>query len=210
MPLKSHRESRGWLRVGTPLALPGQRIGILGGSFNPPHAGHVQITKTALRRLQLDRVWWLVTPGNPLKSKGDLPSLEARMAACRQLLSTPKVAITGFEVDLGTPYTAATLDFLRRRYPGARFVWIMGADNLASFHRWQRWRDIAAHVPIAVVDRPGWHLRAMASPTARALARAFVPEREAARLPLRKAPAWTMLGGPLSALSSTALRGTAT
>jgi nicotinate-nucleotide adenylyltransferase len=206
MPLVSRSVSRNWVRARTPPALPGQRIGILGGTFNPPHAGHVQITKTALHRLRLDRVWWVVTPGNPLKSNGNLPSLEARMAACRQLLATPKVAITGFEADLGTPYTAATLDFLRRRYPGVHFVWIMGADNLASFHRWQRWRDIAAHVPIAVVDRPGWHLAAMASPAARSLARSFVPERESAKLPLRKVPAWTMLGGPLSPLSSTALR----
>jgi nicotinate-nucleotide adenylyltransferase len=206
MPLVSRSVSRRWVRARTPLALPGQRIGLLGGSFNPPHAGHVQITKTALHRLQLDCVWWVVTPGNPLKSNGKLPSLAARMAACRQLLSTPKVAITGFEADLGTPYTAATLDFLRRRYPGVRFVWIMGADNLAGFHRWQRWRDIADNVPIAVVDRPDWRLAATASPAARALARSFVPESEAACLPARTAPAWTFLGGPLSPLSSTALR----
>jgi nicotinate-nucleotide adenylyltransferase len=129
------------------------------------------------------------------------------MTACRQLLSTPKVVVTGFEADLGTPYTAATLDYLRHRYPTVRFVWIMGADNLAGFHRWQRWHDIASHVPIAVVDRPKWRMRAMASPAARAMARAFVPETAASDLAQRPAPAWTLLSGPLSALSSTLLRG---
>ncbi len=196
----------GWVHAKTPLAIPGQRIGILGGTFNPPHAGHVQISDIALARLQLDRLWWVVTPGNPLKSNGHLPSLEARIAACRELLSTPKVVITGFEAELGTPYTAATLEFLTRRYPKTRFVWIMGADNLATFHRWQRWRNIAAHVPIAVVDRPGWRFAALSSPAARAMARARVPEAQAAVFPLLKAPAWTLLSGPLSPLSSTALR----
>jgi nicotinate-nucleotide adenylyltransferase len=189
------------------LALPGQRIGILGGSFNPPHAGHVQITNIAMARLQLDHLWWLVTPGNPLKSNGMLPSLEARMDACRKLMPSPKVEITGFEAELGTPYTAATLEFLSRRYPQTRFVWIMGADNLATFHRWQRWRGIAADVPIAVVDRPNWRLPALSSPAARYMARARLSEAAASRLPLLDAPVWTLLSGPLSPLSSTALRG---
>lgn len=188
----------------------GQRIGILGGSFNPPHEGHVEITRIALARLQLDRVWWLVTPGNPLKQNGSLPSLEDRMAACRRLLADPKVIVTGFEAELGTPFTAATLAFLARRYPTARFVWIMGADNLASFHRWQRWRTIASRVPIAVVDRPGWRHAALASPAARAFARSFRPEAAAALLPLTPAPVWTLLSGPLSPQSSTALRASRT
>lgn len=186
--------------------MPGQRIGILGGTFNPPHAGHVQISNIALARLQLDRLWWLVTPGNPLKSNGQLPSLDDRMVACRQLMPSPKVEITGFEAGLGTPYTAATLEFLTSRYPQVRFVWLMGADNLASFHRWQRWRSIAARVPIAAIDRPDWRLRALASPAARYMARARMPEAQAALLPLRSAPAWMLLSGPLSPLSSTALR----
>ena len=197
---------RGWVQAKTPLAMPGQRIGILGGTFNPPHAGHVQISNIALARLQLDRLWWLVTPGNPLKSNGQLPSLDDRMAACRRLMASPKVEITGFEAELGTPYTAATLEFLTRRYPQTRFVWIMGADNLAWFHRWQRWRDIAANVPIAVIDRPDWRLKALASPAARYMARARMPEAQAALLPLRNAPAWMLLSGQLSPLSSTALR----
>lgn len=209
MPPRSRPGRLGWVQAKTPLALPGQRIGILGGSFNPPHEGHAQITDIALARLQLDRMWWLVTPGNPLKSNGQLPSLAARMTACRRLMPNPKVEICGFEAALGTPYTAATLEFLTRRYPAARFVWIMGADNLATFHRWQRWRDIAAHVPIAVIDRPGWRLKALSSPAGRFMAADRMPEAQASLLPLRRAPAWTLLSGPLSPMSSTILRAAA-
>lgn len=178
----------------------------MGGSFNPPHAGHVQITRIAIARLGLDRVWWLVTPGNPLKTNGDLPSLAERIAACRQLVTNPKVVVTGFEAELGTAYTAATVEFLARRYPATRFVWLMGADNLASFHRWHRWRDIAGCLPIAVIDRPGWRMRALASATARSLAASRLPEQVARRLAETRPPAWTLLSGPLSTLSSTALR----
>ena len=206
MALVSRPVSQRWISARAPLAEPGQRIGLLGGSFNPPHAGHVQITQIALRRLQLDRIWWLVTPGNPLKSNGNLPTLAMRMQACSDLVASPKVAITGFEAELGTPYTAATIDFLRWRFPAVRFVWVMGADNLAGFHRWQHWRHIAASVPIAVVNRPGWHMAAMASPAARAMASSFMPEREASALAGRAAPVWTLLTGPLSPLSSTSLR----
>lgn len=210
MPLTTRAKSFGRVGVGAPLALPGQTIGILGGTFNPPHEGHVQITEIALRRLRLDQLWWVVTPGNPLKPNGGLPSLALRIAACQKLIDNPRVEITGFEARLGTPYTAATLGYLRRRFPGVRFVWIMGADNLATFHRWQRWREIAREVPIAVVDRPGWRLKGMASPAARSLAAAFVPETQAANLSRMRAPAWTLLSGPLSPLSSTALRATNT
>ena len=126
--------------IKTPLVMPGQRIGIMGGSFNPPHEGHAIVAETALKRLALDQLWWVVTPGNPLKSNGALPSQATRMAACAKLAKGPRMKITGFEAGLGTPYTAATIAFLKRRYPGVHFVWVMGADNLASFHRWQRWR----------------------------------------------------------------------
>jgi nicotinate-nucleotide adenylyltransferase len=206
MPLTTRAKSFGRVGVGAPLALPGQAVGILGGTFNPPHAGHVQISEIALRRLRLDRLWWVVTPGNPLKSNGGLPPLAERIAACRALIDDPRVEVTGFEARLGTPYTAATLGYLRRRFAGVHFVWIMGADNLATFHRWQRWREIAAEVPIAVVDRPGWRLKAMSSPAARSLSSAFVPEPQAGSLSRMDAPAWTLLSGPLSPLSSTALR----
>lgn len=178
----------------------------MGGSFNPPHEGHVLISETALKRLRLDQLWWLVTPGNPLKETSDLPPLEERMAACRAMISNRRIKVTGFEADLGTPYTAATLAFLSRRYPKVHFVWIMGADNLASFHRWQHWREIMRMMPVAVVDRPGWRHRALASKAARAYRQAYVPESHAADLPELVPPAWTLLTGPLSPLSSTALR----
>jgi nicotinate-nucleotide adenylyltransferase len=196
----------GSVRVRTPPVVAGQRIGVLGGTFNPPHAGHVLISRTAIKRLALDQLWWVVTPGNPLKSNGELPPLESRMEACRALVKDRKIKVTGFEAELGTPYTAATLAFLRTRYPAVHFVWIMGADNLAGFHRWQQWRDIMRLMPIAVVDRPGWRHRSLAAKTAISYADAFVPERLARGLPTMKPPAWTLLTGPLSALSSTALR----
>lgn len=196
----------GWVGVKTPVALPGQRIGLLGGTFNPPHQGHVQVSQIALRRLGLDRLWWLVTPGNPLKSNGGLPPLADRIATCRRLMREPRVVVTGFEAALGSPFTASTVEFLVCRYPGTAFVWVMGADNLASFHRWRRWQDIARLVPVAVVDRPGWRLKALASPAARTLWRSRLPEDRASLLPLATPPAWTLLTGPLSPQSSTAIR----
>ena len=206
MPGKRVPASFGSIRVKPPLIRPGMRVGIMGGTFNPPHDGHALISRTALRRLRLDQLWWVVTPGNPLKRNNGLPPSADRMALCRELADDRRVRVTAFEEDLRTPYTAATMAFLTRRFPGVRLVWIMGADNLASFHRWQQWRDIAARIPVAVVDRPGWHLRALASPAAHFLRRAYVPEGRAACLADHKAPAWTFLTGPLSKLSSTEIR----
>jgi nicotinate-nucleotide adenylyltransferase len=199
-------QSFGSLRVRTPLCFPGQRIGIMGGTFNPPHEGHRIAADAAMKRLELDQLWWLITPGNPLKSRNGLSSLKKRMDLVRPFADGPKMKITGFERELGTSYTAATLEYLTRRYPGVRFVWIMGADNLASFDRWQHWRRIARIMPIAVADRPGWRLRALSSPAALALARYRIPESEAATIVGRKPPAWTFLTTRLSGLSSTALR----
>lgn len=194
------------IMVPTPPVWPGARIGVMGGSFNPPHEGHLIVARTALKRLNLDALWWLVTPGNPLKSHDGLPRTEDRIAAIRRLTDHPRMVITAFEAELGTPYTAATLAFLVKRAPSARFVWVMGADNLATFHRWQRWRDIAESVPIAVVDRPGWRLKALAAPAARALERSRIRERYAGKLPLMPPPAWIFLTNRLSNQSSTALR----
>jgi nicotinate-nucleotide adenylyltransferase len=131
------------------------RIGLLGGSFNPPHGGHALATRLALKRLALDRVWWLVTPGNPLKSQAGLAAVEARVMAARRLAAGPRVAVTDIETEIGSRYTYDTLAWLTRRAPQIRFVWIMGADNLRQFHLWRHWRRIAELVPIAVVDRPG-------------------------------------------------------
>jgi nicotinate-nucleotide adenylyltransferase len=178
----------------------------MGGSFNPPHAGHQIAAEAAMKRLGLDQVWWLITPGNPLKSRDELSSLGGRMGLVRPFARGPRMKITAFERELGTGYTAATLAFLKRRHPGVRFVWIMGADNLASFDRWQHWRLIAGLMPIAVVDRPGWRVRGLSSRAALALSRWRLPESEARSLASREPPAWILLTIRLSDLSSTALR----
>jgi len=196
----------GSLKPKPPLAFPGQRIGLLGGSFNPPHDAHRLITGTACRRLALDAVWWVVTPGNPLKSHGDLAPLQDRLQLCRESTSNSKVKITSFEADLSSSYTAATLAFLQKRYPAVRFVWLMGADNLATFHLWQDWQDIARQMPIAIVDRPGWRLPSLARQAAGFMSRYYVPEYKAQILASMEPPAWTFLTGPLSTLSSTEIR----
>jgi nicotinate-nucleotide adenylyltransferase len=199
-------QSFGSLRVRTPLCLPGQRIGIMGGSFNPPHDGHRIAAETAMKRLGLDQVWWLITPGNPLKEKDELSSLAGRIELVRPFARGPRMKVTGFEQELGTAYTAATLAFLKRRFPGVRFVWIMGADNMATFHRWQHWQEIAGSMPIVVVDRPGWRLLGLSSRAASALSRSRWPEARARALTGRRPPAWTLLTIRLCGLSSTALR----
>jgi nicotinate-nucleotide adenylyltransferase len=189
-----------------PYAAPGQIIGLLGGSFNPPHVAHRLISEVALKRLQLDKVWWIVSPGNPLKRRHETAPLPERLKLCRDVAKNPHIVVTDFELDLPTPYTVSTLAFLKARYPLVRYVWIMGADNLAMFERWHRWREVFTMVPVVVVDRPGWRLKALASKAARSFAANRLPERDAATLPQRPAPAWTFLTGPLSHASSTAIR----
>ena len=206
MPRTSAPVRFGSIAVKTPLVTSGQRVGVMGGSFNPPHEGHAMVAATALKRLDLDQVWWLVTPGNPLKSNGNLAPLAERMAACRRLARDPRMHVTAFEAQLKTPYTAATLAFLQRRYPSVTFIWVMGADNLATFHRWQQWREIAKHMPIAVVDRPGWRLKALASIAARAMAQKRVSEARARSLAGTRRTGWTFLSTRLSEASSTHLR----
>jgi nicotinate-nucleotide adenylyltransferase len=185
---------------------PGMRIGLFGGTFDPPHAAHLGATLLAMKRLKLDRVWWLVTPGNPLKDTRGLAPLEERIQAAKALTHHPRIDVSGLEAVIGSQYTYDTLRYLLRRCRGVRFVWVMGADNLRSFYRWRNWRKIAAMVPIAVVDRMGTSLYATAGRAAQALARYRLPEHAAAHLPDRRPPAWVYLHGLKSPLSSTALR----
>jgi nicotinate-nucleotide adenylyltransferase len=184
----------------------GMRIGLFGGTFDPPHAAHRAACLIAMKRLKLERVWWLVTPGNPLKDSRGLAPLEQRIAAARALAHHPRIDVTGLEAGIGSHYTHDTMRYLLGRCPGVRFVWIMGADNLRTFHRWQKWRDIAAMVPIAVVDRLGPSLYAAAGSAGQALARYRLPDSQARRLAGRRPPAWVYLHGLKSPLSSTALR----
>ncbi|MET0968099.1 MAG: nicotinate-nucleotide adenylyltransferase [Tardiphaga sp.] len=191
---------------GIPAYSAGMRIGLLGGSFNPPHAAHRAISLFALKRLQLDRVWWLVSPGNPLKDRSNLHDLAERAAAAAVVADHPRIDITCLETAIGTRYTVDTITHLRRRCSDARYVWIMGADNLAQFHRWENWQRIAAEVPLAVVDRPPQSFQGLASTAAQALGRYRIPEREAGSLADMKPPAWVFLTGLKLNLSSTGLR----
>lgn len=188
----------------------GMQVGLFGGSFNPPHAGHVLVAEIALRRLQLDQLWWMVTPGNPLKSRSELAPLSERIRLSEEITSNPRIKVTAFEAAYRIRYTADTLALVRARKPGVDFVWIMGADSLRDFHRWQNWREIMLTFPLAVIDRPGSTLSLLSSVAAKTFDYARVDERDAALLARMKAPAWTFIHGPRSTLSSTALRQAAT
>jgi nicotinate-nucleotide adenylyltransferase len=184
----------------------GMAVGLFGGSFNPPHAGHVLLAEIALRRLRLDQLWWIVTPGNPLKSHNELMPLEDRLAACEAMAEDPRIMVTAFEAAHKMRYTADTLSFIKRKNPDVNFIWLMGADNLQNFHLWQRWRQIALTFPIAVIDRPGSTLSYMSSLVAKTFDFARTDEEDAPRLARMKAPAWTFIHGPRSSLSSSAIR----
>lgn len=192
-------------RAGLPVAQPGQAVGLLGGSFDPAHAGHAHITREALKRFGLDRVWWLVSPGNPLKPEGPAP-LAQRMAAARALMRHPRVTVSDIEARLGTRYTAETLGALRARYPGVRFVWLMGADNLAQFHRWESWQEIAESVPVGVIARPGSRASARMAKAAGRYWRWRLPQEASRLLPCMAPPAWCFVNVPMSGLSSSAIR----
>ncbi|MET3560146.1 nicotinate-nucleotide adenylyltransferase [Bartonella japonica] len=181
-------------------------VGLFGGSFNPPHDGHLLVAKIAIQRLRLDQLWWMVTPGNPLKDHTNLPSLDERMRLSFELIDHPKIRITGFEQALGSTMSVDTISYILAHCRGVRFVWVIGADSLATIHHWFRWHDIISMLPIAVIDRPLAQVPALSSPMAQ-IYRAFrLDERESIRLPFMKPPAWTYLHGALSFQSSTDLR----
>jgi len=183
-----------------------RRIGLLGGSFNPAHAGHLHISRMALKRLRLDEVWWLVSPQNPLKSAADMAAYDDRFASADALARDARIQVLDIEAQLGLYYTVETVALLKKIYPKTQFVWLMGADNLAGFHRWRRWRDIAAMLPIAVLDRAPYGLRALHGRFARQFTAARRNERDASQLATCQAPAWVYLSIPRHPLSATLLR----
>lgn len=193
------------MHSGFPKAVRGQSIGLLGGSFDPAHLGHVHITTEALKRFGLDRVWWLVSPGNPLKSRGPAP-LADRLSRARSIMQHPRVEVTDIEARLGTRYTAETLRAMRKRFLGTRFVWLMGADNLAQFHKWQDWRQIIDSTPIGVLARPGDRISARTSPTARIYAPYRISGGASHLLAQAEAPAWCFVNVPMLNMSSSAIR----
>jgi len=193
------------LRTGFHLQ-PGMRVGLYGGSFNPAHDGHAHVAETARKRLGLDRVIWLVSPQNPLKSSRETAPLAERMAGVQAIARDRGMIVSDVETRMGSQYTIDTVRALKARFPGVRFVWIMGADSLASFHRWKGWTQIMREVPVAVISRPWASLRSRFSPTARRFAAARRPAAEAPLLADQAAPAWVYLHGPLNFASSTALR----
>ncbi|WP_299419015.1 nicotinate-nucleotide adenylyltransferase [uncultured Shimia sp.] len=190
---------------GLPYVARGQRIGLLGGSFDPPHKGHVHITLEALKRFGLDQVWWLVSPGNPLKDRGPA-KLARRMSAAREIMDHPRVQITDFEAHVGTRFTAETIAVLQDKCPQAQFVWLMGADNLAQFHLWRDWQDIMARVPIGVLARPGDRIEARTAKAAQVYRRARLHPRSSWQLSRAKAPVWAFANVPMRDISSTELR----
>ena len=186
----------------------GMKIGLFGGSFNPPHKGHLLVSKIALRKLQLDRIWWIVTPGNPLKDTHQLLPVAERIALCRKLVHHPDICITAFEIGFNNRYTADTVAILTGRRPSVHWVWVMGADNLGSFHRWNRWRDIARDIPLAIIDRPGSTMSPNSTPATHSLSKFRLDERDAKLLAGTSPPAWTFIHGPRSHISSTQIRNT--
>jgi nicotinate-nucleotide adenylyltransferase len=186
-----------------PIASPGERIGLFGGSFDPAHEGHAHVASTAMKRLGLQRVWWLVSPQNPLKARraGDM---EARIAGAERFARGPRQIVTAGETALGIRYTAETIAALRRLRPGVRFVWIMGGDSLAGFHRWQRWRSILESFPVCIVSRPGFASGITRAPAPAHYPNARVPADET--LADRPAPAWCFIPARFVPVSSSALR----
>ena len=184
----------------------GTRIGLLGGSFNPAHDGHIEISLSALEKLGLASVWWLVSPQNPLKLTEGMAPLSERLTNAQQTAKESRIVVTDIETELGTRYTADTLIALQRRFPRARFVWLMGADNLLQMHRWRQWSRIFHTVPVAVFARPTYSLRAEKAKAAQRFAGYRLPIFRALRLAEKRPPAWVFFKRPLNPLSATEIR----
>lgn len=182
------------------------KVGLLGGSFNPAHEGHAHVAETALAKLGLDAVIWLVSPQNPLKSSHETAPLAQRMASARRQARGPRMVVSDAESRIQAQYTLDTLRVLKARHPGVRFVWLMGADNLATFHRWKGWVEIMNEAPVAVISRPWAAMKGRLSPAAKRFARYRRPSASARRLPFMTPPAWVFIRGPFNFQSSTALR----
>ncbi|MBC6404205.1 MAG: nicotinate-nucleotide adenylyltransferase [Rhodospirillales bacterium] len=182
------------------------RIGLLGGSFNPAHGGHLHISREALKRLNLDEVWWLVAPQNPLKAQDCMAPLAERLQGARGIAKDRRIRVSPLEALLGTERTAASLALLTGRLPGRRFVWLMGADNMIGIDRWHDWPRIFALLPVAVLARPSYSVRASSSKAAVRLRKGRLPEVQARRLADWPTPAWVLLRCRLSSLSATKLR----
>jgi len=193
------------MNAGLPYARQGATVGLLGGSFDPAHKGHVHITQTALKRFGLDQVWWLVSPGNPLKAKQPV-AMDVRLRQARDVMRHPQVRVTDIEAVMGTRYTAQTIQAIQQRYVGVNFVWLMGADNLAQFHLWQDWRWIMDHVPVGVMARPGDRISARMSKAARVYRHAKLSGRSAELLARAEIPSWCFINLPMSPQSSSAIR----
>jgi nicotinate-nucleotide adenylyltransferase len=183
-----------------------QRIGLMGGSFNPAHEGHRMIAELALKRLRLHRVWWLVSPQNPLKPSDGMAAMETRISQAKSVAGDPRIEVTALEAELGTTFTADTIKALRKRFPRTRFVWVMGADNLAQMPAWRNWHYILNTVGVAVFDRPTYSLKALSGRTARRFARFRLPERQGAVLARHAPPAWVFHHTLLNPVSATQIR----
>ena len=188
-----------------PLVLPGLTIGLLGGSFDPPHEGHVHISKMALKIFNLSKLWWLVSPGNPIKDKKP-SNISNRLLASKRIMEHPSVIITDIEEVLKTKFTFQTLIQIKKLYPGARFVWVMGADNLINFHHWKNWDWIMKNIPIGVMARPRDQIKAGLSPAATQFSKYRLPKEKSLLLPYLSPPVWTLVTGSMKNISSTKLR----
>lgn len=207
-PTNTHQRTENICRAarGSLGALPaGSRVGLFGGSFDPPHPGHQQLSREALKRFGLDRIIWLVSPGNPLKSDPQA-TMSERVRACQSLITHPRIMASPVEAEMETRFTADTLKGISSAFPKVQFVWLMGADSLQKFHLWNRWRDILATMPMGIMARPGYRMTARMSITAKAYRSARLPDKQSRLLPHYKTPVWCFANMPLRPESSTQIR----